>query len=733
MHRMILGFMAALVSFALLPPNSVAQARPSRVWNVQTGAGSAGMTGEIGQAPNDKKAGVPNSVSTGAVQGDQASTATVAYVVTSSNAFGTIDLNTGKYTQIGQMGGLPGALGGLGTLDGKLYGGAIRTGVLYQVNPLNGSATSVGTGTISYFVTGSTTNGLYAVGQDMSLYFINAATGATTQIGPTGLTPSEVGGGSLSSGSGTLYMSVASNYRAELYSLNTATGAATRIGHIGSNTGAPPMVFENDTLYAAVNFPSQKICTLNTTTGAPTCLARASGVPGYFYGLAPAPLEPNIVKAVIRQGTSLTLPPGRMYLYGMVTGGAAPSSPFVAGEYAEAVNPAGKLAAALAYGTDDQNSYTTETAYRVVGGVSVAGSWDNFSAFHSSSPKSGAIVGNVEMARWPDQQSASVDFTVSSDSLVIIIALASSQQSISLQGVPNLQTDTVSSGAGTVAMTIAHASLRPGAYSVLEMSSTTVAGQDPEHMADLVGVFVFGSKGQPQAGEVTGFPYFGRMVTGGLPQTNRPPRNAGFYITLGQLLMEQKDLAGAEREFRQAVELDKKNSEALVQLGVVQSLRGAPDEALLTFLDGARINPNEVVFYLRAGGIYMNREDWDHAEQQYQKALEIQPDNPLASNYLAYVMLERGRNVDVAFMMAQTARRQLPGNPNAADTLGWAFYHKHCLHLGDRSIQGSGQAATGKPPLQLSLGTCLCQEWSSRAGSATTGPRGEAQAEFSGS
>jgi cellulose synthase operon protein C len=56
--------------------------------------------------------------------------------------------------------------------------------------------------------------------------------------------------------------------------------------------------------------------------------------------------------------------------------------------------------------------------------------------------------------------------------------------------------------------------------------------------------------------------------------------------------------------------------------------------------------------------------------------LEIQPDNPLASNNLAYVILQQGGNVDVAFAMAQTARQKLPDNPNAADTLGWAFYHK---------------------------------------------------------
>src|SRR5258708_6824557 len=40
-------------------------------------------------------------------------------------------------------------------------------------------------------------------------------------------------------------------------------------------------------------------------------------------------------------------------------------------------------------------------------------------------------------------------------------------------------------------------------------------------------------------------------------------------------------------------------------------------------------------------------------------------------------MLQQGGNLDVAFAMAQTARRQLPDNPNSADTLGWAFYQKH--------------------------------------------------------
>lgn len=160
-------------------------------------------------------------------------------------------------------------------------------------------------------------------------------------------------------------------------------------------------------------------------------------------------------------------------------------------------------------------------------------------------------------------------------------------------------------------------------------------------------------------------------------ELSKYPKNVGFHIMLGQLLLEQKkDMPGAEAEFKQASDLDKKNSEAIVKLGVVQNASGATDQALQTFLDGSKTNPREVVFYLLAGGIYENRKDWDSAKQQYQKALDIQPDNALASNNMAYVMLQQGGNVDVAFAMAQTARQKLPDNPNTADTLGWAFYHK---------------------------------------------------------
>jgi hypothetical protein len=201
-----------------------------------------------------------------------------------------------------------------------------------------------------------------------------------------------------------------------------------------------------------------------------------------FAGGAQEETSPVIVQALVQNGgTSLRLRPGKIYIYGLVTGGARPTSQFAKGQYVKAVDSAGQLAAALAYGTNDSNSYDTQTGYHAIGGLSVAGSWDAFDVFWGSNQQSGASF-------------ATVNFTVPRDSLVLVIALASSQQSISLAGVPGLHVDALNRGDGTEAMIIAHAHLPAGTYSAREISAATSAGQDPENMVDLIGVFVLGSK-----------------------------------------------------------------------------------------------------------------------------------------------------------------------------------------------------------------------------------------------
>jgi cellulose synthase operon protein C len=154
------------------------------------------------------------------------------------------------------------------------------------------------------------------------------------------------------------------------------------------------------------------------------------------------------------------------------------------------------------------------------------------------------------------------------------------------------------------------------------------------------------------------------------------PNNTSFYDLLGSVMLTKKDYAGAETALKKAVQLDKNNVDAYIKLGQSQVARGAPDETLGTYAEATTANPKEPALYILTGVVYEHKHQLDKAKAAYQTALQLKPDNPQASNNLAYVLLETNGNLDQALQLAQTARRNMPESSNVADTLGWAFYKK---------------------------------------------------------
>ena len=174
---------------------------------------------------------------------------------------------------------------------------------------------------------------------------------------------------------------------------------------------------------------------------------------------------------------------------------------------------------------------------------------------------------------------------------------------------------------------------------------------------------------------------YDKAIAAAHSQIAKSPNNSNFYDLLGTALFDgKKDYPGAEAALRQAVDLDKTNSDALEKLGKVQIQQGSMDQALALYQQAIKDNPKNAVFYILSGELYDAKQNWDQAKAMYQQALIVSPNNPLAANNLAYVLLEQGGNIDVAMNMAQTARRGMPNSPNAADTLGWAYYQKGIYH-----------------------------------------------------
>ncbi len=200
-----------------------------------------------------------------------ASAQTTVYAMTNAGVFGTLNLSSGAFTQLGNPGLSPAGMGGLGS---NLFIASEGSDVLYLVDLANGSITPVGSGSATYDDLGSTTAGLYALDTNWELYSVSSANGSTTMIGATGFGPCS-NAASMSADGSALYATCDNGSGSILYSLNTTTGAATAIGNTGL-TRIDSMVFANGLLYAAPH--NGTLYTLNTSTGAATFVANTGQI-----------------------------------------------------------------------------------------------------------------------------------------------------------------------------------------------------------------------------------------------------------------------------------------------------------------------------------------------------------------------------------------------------------------------------------------------------------------------
>lgn len=96
------------------------------------------------------------------------------------------------------------------------------------------------------------------------------------------------------------------------------------------------------------------------------------------------------------------------------------------------------------------------------------------------------------------------------------------------------------------------------------------------------------------------------------------------------------------------------------------------------------------LFYER--GIAFERSgEWDRAEADFLKALELQPEQPLALNYLGYSWVEMDRNLTEALSMIERAVAQRPEDGYITDSLGWVLYrmgdHAEAVPLLERAVE----------------------------------------------
>ncbi len=119
-------------------------------------------------------------------------------------------------------------------------------------------------------------------------------------------------------------------------------------------------------------------------------------------------------------------------------------------------------------------------------------------------------------------------------------------------------------------------------------------------------------------------------------------------------------------------------SEAHVAMGDILRQEKKYGEAVSAYDNAIKFAPtgkteNWAIYYTRGIAAERNK-NWDQAERDLRKALELQPNEPSVLNYLGYSYLDRGVKLPEARKLIESAYQQRPNDGYIIDSYGWALY-----------------------------------------------------------
>ena len=161
-----------------------------------------------------------------------------------------------------------------------------------------------------------------------------------------------------------------------------------------------------------------------------------------------------------------------------------------------------------------------------------------------------------------------------------------------------------------------------------------------------------------------------------VPADSPLKRIAELQLALNLADVDRRDAAKAH--VRALIEQEPDDIRAYLALGSVhaakEEYRDAAtvyDRALQRIDEPTRADWN--LFYQR-GIAYERLKEWEKAEPNFRKALELFPDQPQVLNYLGYSWVDMGMNLEEGLDLIRRAVELRPNDGYIVESLGWAYY-----------------------------------------------------------
>jgi tetratricopeptide (TPR) repeat protein len=154
------------------------------------------------------------------------------------------------------------------------------------------------------------------------------------------------------------------------------------------------------------------------------------------------------------------------------------------------------------------------------------------------------------------------------------------------------------------------------------------------------------------------------------------PKSASVQNFLGTMLMGSGDRLDARKAFTTAVETNPGLLEAEMNLVQLDVADGKIEDARARLEKVIAKASDNVTAHRWLGNLEEMSGNHNKAIQHFRQVVARDPQDPQATNNLAYLLSEHANQVDEALKFAQKAVELAPTRPAYCDTLGWVLYHK---------------------------------------------------------
>jgi Flp pilus assembly protein TadD len=161
-----------------------------------------------------------------------------------------------------------------------------------------------------------------------------------------------------------------------------------------------------------------------------------------------------------------------------------------------------------------------------------------------------------------------------------------------------------------------------------------------------------------------------------------------------KILRAQLTNSPADREtylnIAQVYERGKRYKEAEGSARMAEALPGQPRD-------------NEMVWFL-LGAIYERQKFFDRAEEQFKKALAVDPSNATVLNYYGYMLGDLGQRLDEAESLVKSALKEEPYSGAYLDSLGWVYYKQNKFADAEATLRKAVDRDSHDPTIHSHLG-----------------------------